>query len=173
MHDDQNNFQNEQLRLSSLEAVRVEVPKKNILRQGKASSFFQILSNTTDLTEEYLYAHQPTSGKTIPVYSPSILPIGYVDEVDAEENEFSVLTGPVIIVARKGYAGRLTVVNANRLIVHEDAYAIRPRDEFADKINLDWFAGHYSAEFQANRTALWGIGDFPRERFETMAVAYT
>lgn len=81
-----------------------------------------------------------------------------------------MLEGPVIIVARKGYAGRLNVVTARSLIVHEDAYAVRPKQQYLKAINLEWFAGHYSAEFQANRTALWGIGDFPRERFRSMQV---
>ncbi|HYM09102.1 MAG TPA: hypothetical protein VEU62_00140 [Bryobacterales bacterium] len=170
MAETPNSIQNEQLRLSALEAIRVEVPARKILFAGKAEGFFDILPNTTDLTEEFLYAHQPVSGRTIPVYGPSIEPMGHLDESEARQNEFAVLLGPVIVVARKGYAGRLIVVTAKSLIVHEDAYAIRPKSKYADAINLEWFAGHYSAEFQANRTALWGIGDFPRERFESMHV---
>ncbi len=65
---------------------------------------------------------------------------------------------------------RLFVVEDERLIVHEDAYAITPKKTFTDKIDLHWFAGHYSEEFQGNRTSFWGIGDFPRERLRGMQI---
>jgi len=75
MPENQSAGQIEQLRLSALESVRVEVPKGAIVKSGKAVDFFDCLENNSDLTEEYLYAHQPVSGRTIPVYSPSIEPV--------------------------------------------------------------------------------------------------
>jgi hypothetical protein len=81
-----------------------------------------------------------------------------------------MIPGPVIVVARKGYAGRMFVVDDDRLIVHEDAYAVSPKDEYRDEIDLRWFVGHYSLEFHNNRTSSWGIGDFPRQRFSRMKV---
>lgn len=153
-----------------LEQVRVSIPEDEIEQRGKAELFFEVLPNSQGLTEEYLYTHQPRTDATIPVYSTSDAPIGRLDDCAETRRAFAVLEGPVIVVARKGYAGRLYVVNDPGLIVHEDAYAIRPRPEYDESINLSWFAGHYSTEFQQSRTSFWGIGDFPRVRFNGMEV---
>src|SRR5947209_6966781 len=104
-----------------IEQIRIAVPEKAILDRGTADSFFDCLPNNQGLTEEYLYAHQPTTAGTIAVYSTSPNPIGYLDDTLTVREKFNVLEGPVIIVARKGYAGRLYVVESDALIVHEDA----------------------------------------------------
>jgi len=153
-----------------LEQVRVTIPEDQIFDRGKAGIFFDFLPNNQNLTEEYLYAHQPMTPHTIPVYSTAPEPIGILDDNQEVRNRFSVIQAPVIVVARKGYAGRLFVIEKWELIVHEDAYAARPKPLYQPSINLDWFAGHYSFEFQANRTSFWGIGDFPRERFRNMDI---
>jgi hypothetical protein len=150
--------------------LRCEVPASEVVDRGPVSKFFDVLPNNTDLTEEYLYAHQPVTNRTIPVYATNREPIGRLDESADIERAFDIIDGPVIVVARKGYAGRLFVVGDERLIVHEDAYAIEPKERFREAISLHWFAGHYSGEFQANRTSFWGIGDFPRQRLNKMPV---
>jgi len=153
-----------------LEQFRVKIPEDIIAFRGKADTFFDFLPNSQNLTEEFLYAHQPTTPSMIPVFSTSETMIGKLDDSEEIRGEFNVINGPVMIVARKGYAGRLYVVEEPNLIVHEDAYAVKPKQEYINHINLWWFAGHYSAEFQANRTSFWGIGDFPRERFKSMNI---
>jgi len=155
----------------SLEQVRIKILPKEIKYKGKAGRFFQFLPNNQGLNEEYLYTHQPLSTNTIPVYSTSPVPIGKLDD-DKEVNEaFHVLFCPAIIVARKGYAGRMFVVEKGKYIVHEDAYAIKAKKKYEGEIDLHWFCGHYSAEFSAHRTSYWGIGDFPRSLFKKMTVA--
>lgn len=151
-----------------LENTRVAIPKTEVYAEGLASDFFEILDNSQNITEEFLYAHQPLQKNTVAVYSTSQTPIGALDEDVAKL--FSIISGPAIIVARKGYAGRIFVVKDNTFIVHEDGYPIRAKEEYRDKINLDWFVGHYSAEFQGNRTSEHGIGDFPRTRFNNIRV---
>lgn len=155
---------------SVLELIRISIPFNEIFDQGKASKFFDIHSNSQNLTEELLYAHQPVTEDTIPIYATSEKLIGKLDSTVVEEQGFSIIEGPAIIVARKGYAGRLFVVRNEQFIVHEDAYPIKPKNEFVEQVNLDWFAHHYNEEFQANRTSAWGIGDFPRKRFNNMRV---
>lgn len=150
--------------------IRIEIPDDQIKFQGKAQTFFDILPNSHDLTEEYFYAHIPITDNTIPVYSTSEIIIGKLDNSPETREQFKILSGPVMIVARKGYAGRLFVADCPELIVHEDAYAVKPKEEYLDKIDFGWFSEHYSTEFQANRTSMWGIGDFPRERFNNMNV---
>jgi hypothetical protein len=153
-----------------LEQIRISIPDGEMKYQGRAEEFFDILPNSQGLTEEYLYAHQPTTNQTIPVYSTSEVAIGKLDDCAETRREFNIIDGPVIIVARKGYAGRLYVIENPKLIVHEDAYPIKPKQQYESEINLWWFAQHYSVEFQANRTSPWGIGDFPRTRFNSMRV---
>jgi hypothetical protein len=153
-----------------LPRLRVGIPSTEVEYQGSAGEFFDVLPNSQGLTEEYLYAHQPTTDDTIPVYSTSDVPVGRLDNSATTSANFNPIAGPVVVVARKGYAGRLYVVEAQTLIVHEDAYAVKPKVEYSEAINLWWFAGHYSDEFQANRTSPWGIGDFPRERFLNMEI---
>ncbi len=106
---------------------------------------------------------------TVPVYSTSDVAIGSLDRNKLPDS-FNLVDGPAIVVARKGYAGRLYVIEDAQFIVHEDAYPIRPKEDYEQHINLWWFAGHYSAEFQADRTSFWGIGDFPRVRFRNKVV---
>ena len=153
-----------------LEQLRIKVPSELIEYADYAEEFFDFLPNNQGLTEEFLYAHQQTQKEIIGVYSTSEEKIGFLDYNEEMCNSFSVLQGPVLVVARKGYAGRLYVVNDKYVIIHEDAYAVVPKEKYADKINIDWFAYHYSIEFQANRTSTQGIGDFPRERFKKMKV---
>ena len=153
-----------------LPRLRVAIPGSEIAYHGNAREFFDVLPNSQGLTEEYLYAHQPTTDDTIPVYSTSDVPVGRLDNSVATSANFNLVAAPVVVVARKGYAGRLYVVQAQSLIVHEDAYAVKPKVEYSEAVNLWWFAGHYSDEFQANRTSPWGIGDFPRERFLNMEI---
>jgi hypothetical protein len=154
--------------ISILELIRVKTPENKVHDSGKANKFFDVLSNSQNLTEEFLYAHQPVTNKTISIYATSEKAIGRLDSDIADQ--FTLIEGSAIVVARKGYAGRLFVIEDDKFIVHEDAYPIKPKDEFKDKINLDWFALHYNEEFQANRTSAWGIGDFPRTRFKNMQV---
>ncbi|MBU2358751.1 MAG: restriction endonuclease subunit S [Alphaproteobacteria bacterium] len=154
----------------ALDAVREAVPEDKVEYHGKAEKYFDFLANNSNLTEEYLYAHQPTEDSKISVYATNSDPIGHLDRSEVERAKLEVLKGPVIVVARKGYAGRLFVVNDDQLIVHEDAYAVKPKKAYLDKIDLNWFAQHYSFEFQSNRTSLWGIGDFPREKFRSMVI---
>ena len=155
--------------MSDLQKIRVKVPRKEIIDTGKVKKYFDILDNSQNLTEEFLYAHQPTTKDTVNVYSTSPTPIGKLDR-EGVANQFKIIKGPAIIVARKGYAGRLFVVKDEVFIVHEDAYPVKPKQEYSKKINLSWFAGHYSFEFQADRTSFWGIGDFPRTRFKNQIV---
>lgn len=152
-----------------IEPIRISIPQAQIKYKGRAYKFFNILQNTQGLTEEYLYSHQPTTKNTISIYSTSDKPIGSID-VSNIPDSFNIIQGPAIIVARKGYAGRLFVVTDNQFIVHEDAYPVKPKSEYADDINPYWFCGHYSMEFQADRTSYWGIGDFPRERFRNKEI---
>jgi hypothetical protein len=148
-----------------IKIIRIKIPNERIRYECKAGDFFNILDNSQGLTEEFLYAHQPISSNTIPVYSTSDKPIGRLDFGDIANN-FNIIEGHAIIVARKGYAGRLFVVTDEFFIVHEDAYPIKPKEKYKDLINLWWFAEHYSMEFQSDRTSYWGIGDFPRGRFK-------
>lgn len=154
---------------SQLEFIRIQTPKGKIKFSGKADDFFDILDNTQGITEEFLYAHQPTTKETIPIYSTSDKSIGNLDTKYIPKS-FIIIDGPAIVVARKGYAGRLFVVEDNKFIVHEDAYPIKPKKEYSDAVNLWWFACHYSIEFQTDRTSFWGIGDFPRERFRNQEI---
>lgn len=157
-------------RVDKLERYRVEIPDSATCLEGKVSKFFDVLPNNSDLTEEFLYTHQPLSSETINVYATSRVPIGTLDDNDDTRKKFKVVEGPILLVARKGYAGRLNVIRDKVCIIHEDAYAAKTKDEYLDKINLDWFCGHYNFLFQANRTSYFGIGDFPRERFNNMRV---
>lgn len=153
-----------------LEEVRIGIPKSEIRYTDEAGEFFEFLPNNQGLSEEYLYTHQPLSTSTIPIYSTSSTPIGKLDDNKEMNETFHVLSSPAIIVARKGYAGRMFVVEDGKFIVHEDAYAVRPKKKYKDQIDLYWFSGHYSVEFQGYKTSSWGIGDFPRSRFKKMKV---
>jgi hypothetical protein len=153
-----------------LERVRVKIPDAVVLHSGRVRAFFDILPNNNGLTEEYLYTHQPTGISKIPVYSTSKEPVGFLDDNEDVRAIFEVLNGPAILVARKGYGGRLSVIESGSFIVHEDGYAIRPKPAFLKAIDLTWFAGHYSTEFQGHRSSLEGIGDFPRAKLVIMDV---
>lgn len=141
---------------------RIKVAEADIAFEGKVSKFFDILDNSGGLTEEFLYEHQPVTDEVVVVYSTSPNPVGRLDLAVAKLHNKTILNGPLIIIARKGYAGRTFVAHNPLIVVHEDAYAISPKKDYAGKISLDWFAGHYSEEFQSFKTANEGIGDFPR-----------
>jgi hypothetical protein len=129
---------------------------------GEVKEFFDILENAGGLTEEFLYEHQPVTDDIAVVYSTSRIPVGKLDVQVALDHGKTILEGPLLVIARKGYAGRTFVVSDPKVIIHEDAYAIRPKESYLNQISLEWFAGHYSNEFQSFKTANEGIGDFPR-----------
>ena len=105
-----------------------------------------------------------------PFHATAKEPVGFLSESFEVRKDFVVLVGPAILVARKGYGGRLPVIADHSFIVHEDGYAIRPKPAYTKMIDLAWFAGHYSAEFQSHRSSLEGIGDFPRAKLWSMEV---
>ena len=156
--------------MTELEQIRIIIPKELIKYKDYAGEFFDFYENSQDLTEEYLYSHQPLTLKIIKVYSTSPNQIGVLDDCDEIRNKFNIVEGPAIIVARKGYAGRMFVVSKEPFIIHEDAYPIKPKKGYSKFINLDWFVGHYSKEFESHRTSPMGVGDFPRERFKKMKI---
>ena len=156
--------------MTELEQIRIIIPKELIKYKDYAGEFFDFYENSQNLTEEYLYTHQPLTLKAIKVYSTSPNHIGILDDCDEVREKFNIIEGPAIIVARKGYAGRMFVIRNELFIIHEDAYPIKPKESYQTFIDLDWFVGHYSKEFESYRTSPWGIGDFPRERFKKMKV---
>ena len=154
-----------------LERVRVAMPVgESPAHAGAAGRFFDVLDNNGGITEQYLYEHQGISDRAIHVYSTSAAAVGRIDPDEAARRSFIVQAGPAILVARKGYAGRMSVIEDAEFIVHEDGYAVRPASAYMDAINLWWFAGYYSAFFQSRRTSSWGIGDFPRDKFKTTPI---
>ena len=153
-----------------LRRMRIQIPATSVMHSGKMHTFFDILPNNNGLTEEYLYTHQPAGRARIPVYSTSKDPVGFLDDNPDVRTKFVVLEGPAILVARKGYGGRLSVIGEESFIVHEDGYAIRPKIAYHKEIDIAWFAGHYSSEFQSYRSSVEGIGDFPRAKLKTMIV---
>lgn len=64
----------------------------------------------------------------------------------------------------------MSVVREASFIVHEDGYAIKPKAAYVGRVDLAWFAGHYSTEFQSHRSSLEGIGDFLRAKLLIMPV---
>ncbi|WP_144036178.1 hypothetical protein [Sphingomonas jeddahensis] len=142
-----------------------------VVLSGTVDRLFDFLDNNGGLTEEFLYQHQPTTPDPIPVYATNRRPIGRLDYEVASATGLTILEGPALIVARKGYAGRIFVVSDTRFIVQEDAYAILPKPEYRDRINLAWFAAHYTEEFQSLRTSEDGIGDFPRTLLKSRSVS--
>ncbi len=157
-------------RVDQFERYRIEIPSDAIEFEGQVSEFFDVCPNSSGLTEEFLYTHQPITANTINIYSTSPMPIGALDDTDKINEEFNVLTGPLLLIARKGYAGRLSVIEDEKCIIHEDAYAASIKEPYKKKVDLYWFSGHYSFLFQSNRTSSSGIGDFPRKRFLDMNV---
>ena len=155
-----------------LDAVRISIPEGDVVLSNTVAYLFDFLDNNGGLTEEFLYQHQPTTAEVINVYATNRAPIGRLDRETAEQFGFVILSGPAIVVARKGYAGRLFVVTDPAFVVQEDAYAIRPKAEYAAHISLDWFASHYTLEFQALRTSDEGIGDFPRTLLRSRGVSF-
>lgn len=155
-----------------LETVRINIPDIEEVLGGTVGELFDFLDNNGGLTEEFLYQHQPTTVDVINVYATNRLPIGKLDRETAEQFRLAILTGPAVVVARKGYAGRLFVVSDDSFIVQEDAYAIKSKPQYARQISLDWFAAHYTLEFQGLRTSDDGIGDFPRTLLRSRRVVF-
>lgn len=153
-----------------LEVARVHILPAQVVLSGTVNALFDFLDNNGGLTEEFLYQHQPTTSDPLPVYATNKRPIGRLDHEVASAAELTILQGPALIVARKGYAGRIFVVTDARFIVQEDAYAILPKVEYRERINLAWFAAHYTEEFQSLRTSEDGIGDFPRTLLKSRPV---
>ena len=66
---------------TGVQRLRVAVPKDQVVERGKtAADYFDVLANNQGITEEYLYAHQPTTDDRIAVYSTNSVQVGWLDD---------------------------------------------------------------------------------------------
>jgi len=115
----------------------------------KISEVFDYFPGNHGLTEEVIYRYQPTSqGDSVPIFSGSkdnIVPVGVINK-NARNNEgkdIEYFKGPCVILTKDGSAGLLTYKDQGIFTINHHACVLKTKNEWKDKIDLDWFAQQY------------------------------
>ena len=118
----------------------------------KLSKIFRFIGGNSGLTEEFIYYNQPINDNDkIPILSGATLKanlMGYVSRnAKPQGKKLKTFKGSCILVARNGYAGKMTYIPKGEFTTNDHAYVLIPKKEWKDKINLRWFVYQYQELF--------------------------
>ncbi|MDD1444012.1 hypothetical protein MEO93_27460, partial [Dolichospermum sp. ST_sed3] len=138
------------------------------------NTIFDYFPGNHGLTEEVIYFQQPTDeNEKIPIFSGSKnneSPIGYIklDAVNKVGNKISYFQGPCIILTKDGSAGLLTFksLQDGLFTLNHHACVLKPKVEFVNKVDLEWFALQYHDKFLQYVTSKSDNGVFSTEWFD-------
>ncbi len=86
------------------------------------------------------------------------------------KKELKIFTAPAILVARKGYAGTMNYVSRGTFTTNDDAYVIKTKTYWKDKINLKWFIYEYQELFYRLVTSKSDNATFSKEYAERQII---
>ena len=132
------------LKLSLLLSSNSSIKYLDKMVSYSVNEVFEIGSGNSKLREVYFYEHKPiSSSSALPVYSASLENdgiIGYVEYSDIVDSTINIYHAPLILVTRKGNAGKLRYISDGDITINDDAYIIKVKDEYQGILNLEWYS---------------------------------
>lgn len=116
------------------------------------SSVLNIIGGNSGLTEEFIYNNLPDDNEeSIPIMTSATLDrtsMGFISKnAKIDNKKLKLFKGPAIIIARNGYAGTMQYIDSGIFTTNDHAYVIVPKDEWKNKLNLEWFIYQYQQLF--------------------------
>jgi len=148
----------------------------------RLGAVFECKGGLSGLTEDYIYHHAPSNGESgldvVTGASGTISPFGRVTQeaasalVRGDSRREFVFHGPALVVARKGKAGLLAVIELPRFVTNDDAYVLQLRPDYVDKIDLHWFAHAFRRAFLDSSTSKADNATFSKSKFEGLNASF-
>ncbi len=137
--------------LENIIQTKIDLTKYNT-QEIELKEIIHFKGGNSGLTEEFIYYNQPTSeDDKIPILSSATIKtnfMGYISRNTKPQGEkLKTFKGPCILVARNGYAGKMTYIPKEEFTTNDHAYVLIPKKNWKDKINLRWFAYQYQELF--------------------------
>ena len=129
-----------------------KIKEKVIFEETLIEDIFHIEGGNSGLTEEFTYYNLPSNeDEIIEIFTGATLDenkMGIISRL-AKPNgrELKIFQGPVILVVRKGLAGKMFHIEKEEFTTNDDAYVLTPKKDWKDKINLKWFIHEYQDLF--------------------------
>ena len=127
-------------------------PPESIIARDKLDNIIEFIGGNSGLTEEFIYHNlAETESDSVQILTSSTLErtaMGFVSK-NAKLNgkRLKIFQTPAILVARNGYAGTMTFISDGIFTTNDHAYVINPKQDWKDKINLEWFIYEYQELF--------------------------
>ncbi|MDP2797394.1 MAG: N-6 DNA methylase [Methanoregula sp.] len=142
----------------------------------KFSDIFTVTGGNSGLTEEFIYNNQPTNEEeSIKILSSATLQtnlMGSISQNAKPNNKFlKIFNGECIVIARNGYAGKMTYLNNGKFTTNDHAYVLTPKNSWKNKINLRWFVYQYQELFYNLVTSKSDNATFNKEYIEKQEIA--
>jgi len=123
-----------------------------IAYEEEIGNIFHFKGGNSGLTEEFVYYNQSTSeDDKIPILSSATIEtnfMGYISKnAKPQGKKLKIFKGPCILVARNGYAGKMTYISESEFTTNDHAYVLVPKEEWKNEINLRWFVYQYQELF--------------------------
>ena len=156
--------------ISQLTKIEVHAGKSK-----KISELFEITGGNPGLTEEFIYYNKPSEeSEGITILSSATLNTNLMGDISQNarpnNNDLKIFEGPSILVARNGYAGKMTYIATGKFTTNNHAYVLTLKDGWKDKINLRWFAYQYQELFYNLVTSKSDNATFNKEYAEEQVV---
>ena len=135
------------IKISKIKNNELEEDYK-ILKERNISTniVFDVLGGNSGLTEEYIYSQLENStpdkyilltGSMKSLENPTM--ISKLKHPKKSEKTISVFDGEGIHIIRKGKAGSTYYLPKGKYTLNDDAYILKVKDDYKDKLNLKWF----------------------------------
>lgn len=132
--------------------------------------YFNVYGGNSGLTESIIYWNPPKNRKrTIVVYSGATLGTTLMGNVDSATmingKSIKTFTAPAIVIVRKGLAGQTKYIASGKFTINDDAYVIKVKDKYIEKIDVEWFEKNIHRYIEACITSRGTNGTFSKEQF--------
>lgn len=128
-----------------IKGINENVIYGNVAFRKEIGKLFDIKGGNSGLTEEFIYSNRPIDNEDeITVYSSSTDETTNMGTVSKQAKlngaKIKCFSGPAIIIARNGQAGKVKFIERGEFTINDHAYVVTVRPAYKKCIYLDWFA---------------------------------
>ena len=136
--------------IDKIDSYNIKIVKSEY--NEKFDNIFKPLGGNSGLTEEFIYNNQARNDEEkLPVFSSAtqnVNMMGYISKYAKLQDEgLKIFKSPCILVARNGYAGKMSLMTNGEFTTNDHAYVLELQKDWKEKVNLRWFMYQYQALF--------------------------
>jgi type I restriction enzyme S subunit len=162
-------------KLTEIRHFTTDYPPGATIAEGTLGTFMDFIGGNSGLTEEFIYDNYPESDTDrVEILTSATLEreaMGFISKnAKIENRELKMFETPAILVARNGYAGTMTYISHGFFTTNDHAYVLTAKNEWKDKINLEWFSNEYQELFFQIVTSRSDNATFNKEYAERQTI---